>query len=100
MFNTRFDARKETAADFSMQSMEEIVHNFADLESCCYRRLENVYGVAKEAVGNCRLAIKICTKVTPRFEHCTCTNFRINDESHGGRNDPLRGLGQGRMLSG
>ena len=36
----------------------------------------------------------------PRFEHCTCTNFGIREEICGGRNDPLRDLGQRMVLSG
>ena len=73
--------------------MEETVHNFKDLESCYNRQLEIFCGVAEEAIGVERLAIKITTKLIPRFEHCICTNFGISDESCGGRNDHVGGLG-------
>ena len=35
-----------------------------------------------------------------RFEHYMCAHFEISEESCGGRNDPLEGLGKGMVLSG
>ena len=46
------------------------------------------------------MSIKLFTKITPRFEHCMCTNFGISEETHGGRNDSLGGLGQGMVSPG
>ena len=80
--------------------MEQTVHNFTDLESCYYRQLSNVCGVAEEVIGVDRTAITLFKKAIPRFENCKCTNFGISEESYGGRNDPLGGLGQGMVLSG
>ena len=80
--------------------MEETVHNFADLESFYDRKIAIVRRAAEESVGVYRLAIKLFTKVILRFEHRICTNFGFSEESYGGRNDPLGGLGQGIMLLG
>ena len=79
--------------DYSMRNMEEIVHNFTDLESHYNRKLANICGIVKESVGVDRLAIKLFTKMMPRFEYCICTNFGISEEYYEGRNDPLGGLG-------
>ena len=46
------------------------------------------------------MSIKLFKKLMTRFEHYICTNFGISEESHGGRHDPLGGLGQGIMISG
>ena len=80
--------------------MEETVHNFKDLKQFYDRQLANVCGVVECLVSVNRLAIKLFTKVILRFEHRICTNFGFSEESYGGRNDPLGGLGQGIMLLG
>ena len=83
-----------------MQNMEEIVHNFTDLESFYDRQQENVYRVVEEVIGVDSLAIKLFTKVIPRFEYRICINFGISEASHGGGNDLLGGLGQGMIIPG
>ena len=83
-----------------MQNMEQTVHNFTDLDSCYDRQLANVCRVVEEAVELYWMAIKLFTKVIPRFEHCIHTNFWISEGSYGGRNDPLGSLGKRMELSG
>ena len=68
------------------------MNDFTDFESYYDRQLGNVCGVVEEAVGVDRMAIKLSTKITRRFEHFTCTNFGISEETCGGKNDPLGGL--------
>ena len=86
--------------DCSMQNMEQIVHKFTCLESCYDRQLENACRVVEEALVVYMLAIKLFTKVTSQFEYWICTDFGISKKLHGGRCDPLGGLGQGMILSG
>ena len=83
-----------------MKNLEQTVHNFADLLSWCDMQLANAYGVIEEEAGVERMAIKLFTKVIPRFEHCIHTNFGISEESCGGRNYHLWVLGKGMVLSG
>ena len=83
-----------------MQNMEKKIHNFTDLGSCYDGQLSNVRGVVEEAVGVERMSIKLLTKITPWLNYFTNTNFRISEETHGGRNDPLVGLWQGMVLYG
>ena len=76
-----------------MQNIEQIVHNFTDLEAWYNRKLANACGVLEEVAGVGTLAIKLFTNVTQRFEHCIHNNFGISEESCGGRHDPVGGLG-------
>ena len=51
-------------------------------------------GLEEETVGVDRLAIKLLTKVTLRFEHHIHTNYGVSNEFYGGCYDSLIGLGQ------
>ena len=63
-------------------------------------QLANVCGVVEEVVGVDRIAIKLCAKVMPHFEHRMHTNFGISEEKFSSTNNSLGYLGQGMALSG
>jgi len=55
-----------------------------NLEACYDRQLPLIRSIVQESVGVERQIIQLISKVIPRFEHYTCTSYRISSQYYWG----------------
>ena len=85
--------------DLAKKTEEPCAFAMSNLEACCDRQLPNVGGIVEESVEANREAIKLITKVLPRCKYFVGTNCGISEDSHGGMNTLLGGIGQRNVFS-
>ena len=74
------------------------VHTVSDLEECYDRQFPELCVLVKELLGANRKAVKLATKVLPRFEHHLGTDNGVSKEKCGGEKDLLGGAGKGNIF--
>ena len=91
---------KRLIFDSSMMSGKKTMYTLTDLQSCYDRQLAEIGGILEESIGKDRSAMKVITKVIPKWRHFICTGFGISAMYYGGVNNILAGTGQGNRFSG
>ena len=86
--------------DNSLLETKQTIYNFTDLQSCYDRQLANIGSIVEESVGRQRSAMKLFTKMMPRFKHYISTGYGVSKEHYGGNELKLAGTGQGNKFSG
>ena len=92
--------QKRLIFDNSLIEMKSSIYTFTDLKSCYNRQLANVSGIVEESVGRNRAAIKLYTKLMPRFKRYVSTGYGVSDNYYGGECQQLARTGQGNKFSG
>ena len=92
--------QKRLVLDKSLIEMKPTIYNFTDLQSCYDRQLANVGSIVEESVGRNRSAMKLYTKIMPRFKHFISTGYGVSTDFYGGNEMVLAGTGQGNKFSG
>jgi len=92
--------QKRLIFDNSLIEMKPSIYNFTDLKSCYDRQLANVGSIVEESVGRNRAAMKLYTKIMPKFKRYISTGYGISEQYYGGEEDQLAGTGQGNKFSG
>lgn len=91
--------QKRIVFDNSLNSMKPTIYNFTDLKSCYDRQLANIGSIVEESIGRSRHAMKLFTKLMPRFKHYISTGYGTSDTYYGGDEEVLAGTGQGNKFS-
>ena len=73
--------------------MKENICAFADLQSYHDRQLANTGIIVNELVGRNRKAMKLFTKIIPKFEHYTSTECGVSSHSYSREYEKLAGIG-------
>ena len=60
------------------------VYTMSDLEACYDRQTPKLCGLVEEHIVANRKAVKLLTKMLPRFEHHVGTVNGVSKEKHGG----------------
>ena len=69
------------------------IYNITDLKSCYDRQLASIRSIVKEAVGRNRLAMKLRTKIMPKFRRHVSTGFGVTQRYYGGEEENKAGIG-------
>ena len=87
---------------FDLTKITEEIFSYTarDLESCYDRQLSKIGGIVEESIGTKREAIKLVSKVLPKFKHCIGTTHDENSDCYEGPTEDLGGTGQENVLSG
>ena len=72
----------------------------SELEACYDRKLPNIGGIVEESIGVNREAIKLITKVLPRWKNFIASTHGVSKESYDGGNESLGGTKKGNVFSG
>ena len=92
--------QKRLIFDNSLIESTPTIYNFTDLKSCYDRQLANVGSIVEESVGRNRAAMKLHTKIMPKFKRYISTGYGISNQYYGGDEMQLAGTGQGNKFSG
>ena len=84
----------------SLIEMKPLIYTFTDLKSYYNRQLANVGSIVEESVGRNRAAMKLYTKLMPRFKRYVSTGYGMSYNYYGGEYQQLTGIGQGNKFSG
>ena len=91
--------QKRLVLDNSVNNVQQTMHNFIDLKSCCDCELANVRSIVKETVGQSRHVMKLFTKLMPKFKRCTSTCYGTSGNYYRGDQELLAGAGQVNKFS-
>ena len=91
---------KRLVAGDRLIQLTPTAHDTIDLQSSYDRKLANIGSVLEEAVARNRQAMKLCTKIMPKFKRCASAGHGVSKSCHGGNEEAMAGTGQGNKFSG
>ena len=91
---------KRLILDNSIISMKPTIYNLIDLQSCYDWQLVNVESIVEESSDRDQNAMKLFTKIIPKFKYYISTRFRISTRYYGGEENLLAGTSQGNKFFG